>query len=57
METKEGIDNEWFLPQFQIDFPVKSTTQVMIVYHGSARYEEQSWNDVTHPGPKLQQDE
>lgn len=42
METKEGIDNEWFLPQFQIDFPVKSTTQVMIVCHGSARYEEQS---------------
>ena len=42
METKEGIDNEWFLPQFQIDFPDKLTTQAMIVYHGSARYEEQS---------------
>lgn len=52
VDTKEGTDNGWFLPnhsQRQID-------NKRIVYDGSAKCEGKSLNDVIHPGLKLKQD-
>ena len=54
--TNKGTDNRWFLTNFPIICPDKSTTKVTIVCDGSAKCGGKSLNDIIHQGPKIQQD-
>ena len=48
--------SEWFLPQFPVVRPEKSTTKVRIVFDGSVQQDGKSLNTESLPGPKLQSD-
>ena len=53
---KEDTKDGWFVLHFPVLRPDKSTTEVRIVFDGSAKLNGKSLNDVIHQGPKLQQD-
>ena len=49
-------DCEWFLRQFLVVQPEKSTTKVPIVFDGSATSKGKSLNTQAPAGPKLKRD-
>ena len=48
--------SEWFLPHFPVVKPEKATTEVRVVFDGSAQQDGKSLNSESLPGPKLQSD-
>ena len=48
--------SRWYLPLVPVLRPDKDTTKLRIVFGASARYEDHSLNNLSHPGPKLQQE-
>ena len=55
VDVKNDSNDCWYLPDFPVVRPDKSTTKLRIVFIGAARYDEKSLNDVVLPGPKLKQ--
>ena len=56
IQEPEQSTARWYLPHFPVLRPEKDTTKVGIVFDASARYEDQSLNDVIFQIPKLQRD-
>ena len=52
--NNDGVtEKSWFLPNFPVVRPDKSSTKVRIVFNASAKHEGVSLNDVINQGPKL----
>ena len=51
---KSEVEEQWFLPHFQVIREDRVTTKVRIVFDASVKHDGKSLNSAIRPGPKLQ---